>query len=65
MPELKQLEQNAKDNAASWKDYEETEEFRKVYQKKTTAERAAVQNAELARADDLDDEDCTVDPPQI
>ena len=35
MPELKQLEMTAKSNAERWKTYEETPEFRKVYQRKT------------------------------
>ena len=39
MPELRQLELNAKENAESWKTYEETAEFRKVYQKKTPEQR--------------------------
>ena len=35
MPEMKQLELNAKSNAESWKTYEPTEEFKLVYIKKT------------------------------
>lgn len=35
MPELTQLEVNAKNNAEKWKTFEETEEFRRVYRKKT------------------------------
>ena len=34
MPGVKQLELNAARNAESWKTYEETEEFKKVYLKK-------------------------------
>ena len=55
MPELKQLELTAKSNAERWKTYEETPEFRKVYQRKTQEERQAVANAENAR--DLDDDE--------
>ena len=66
MPELKQLELNAKANAESWKTFEETDEFRKVYQRKTPEQRSAVTRAENARAINLDDEDqCTVEPPMI
>lgn len=66
MPELKQLELNAKDNSESWKTYEETESFRAVYEKKTPEQRAAAKNAENARVDNLDDEaQYTVDPPEI
>ena len=64
MPELKQLELTAKNNAELWKTYEETEQFRKVYVRKTSAERLAVTEAEKAKELD-DDEDCTVEPPQI
>ena len=31
IPELKQLELNALENSNKWKDYEETEDFKKVY----------------------------------
>ena len=41
MPELKTLEQNAKDNAEAWKTYEETEEFRQVYVRKSPEQRNA------------------------
>lgn len=40
IPELKKLELTAQDNAAKWKTFEETEEFKKVYVKKTPAERS-------------------------
>ena len=66
MPEVKQLEVNAKENAERWKVYEETEEFREVYRKKTPDERNAINVKERGRANSLDDdEQCTVDPPQI
>ena len=66
MPEVKQLEITAKENAERWKTYEETEEFRKVYVKKTPEQRSAILNAENARQDRFEDEEqCTVDPPQI
>ena len=66
MPELKQLEINAKENAEKWKTFEETEEFRAVYIRKTPEQRAAIKNAENARANNLEEEEqCTVDPPQI
>ena len=66
VPELKQLELNAKDNAERWKNYEETDEFRAVYTRKTPEQRAAIKNAENAKANNVDeDEHCTVDPPQI
>ena len=42
MPELKQLEINAKENAEKWKAYEETPEFRKVYERKSIEERDAL-----------------------
>ena len=41
MPELRQLELTAKSNAERWKTYEETDEFRKVYLKKTAEQRQA------------------------
>ena len=66
MPELKQLELNAKDNAEQWKTYEETEEFRKVYLRKTPEQRSADAQALKYPQDRLEDEEqCTVDPPQI
>ena len=43
MPEVAQLEANALENAEKWKIYEETEDFRQVYIKKTEEER--LQNA--------------------
>lgn len=39
MPEVKQLEVNALENAERWKTYEETEEFRQVYVRKTKEQR--------------------------
>ena len=38
-PELAQLEANAMDNSEKWKTYEETEDFRQVYIKKSEEER--------------------------
>ena len=35
MPELKQLENQAKENCELYKTYEETEDFRTVYQRKS------------------------------
>jgi len=57
MPELKQLELNAKNNAESWKTYEETDEFRKVYQRKTQEQRKAFVDAENTREEKLEDEE--------
>lgn len=67
MPELKQLELNAKQNAELWKTYEETEEFKAVYQKKTAIQRSAAIEEERKRVESFDDgdEQCTVEPPQI
>lgn len=39
MPELKQLELNAKENSDKWKNWEESEEFKEVYRRKTIEER--------------------------
>ena len=64
MPEVKQLETNAKENAEKWKVNEETEAFREVYRKKTPEERNAHAVKERERVNSLDDdEQCTVDPP--
>lgn len=41
LPELKQLEANAKENAEKWKNYEETEAFREVYKRKSVEVRDA------------------------
>ena len=57
MPEVKQLELTAKGNAEHWKTYEETEEFRKVYHRKSQEERQAVAKAENAREENLDDDE--------
>ena len=46
MPTLKQLENNARDNAEKWKTYEETEDFKKVYVKKTPEQRRSVEENE-------------------
>lgn len=46
LPELKQLETNALENSDKWKSYEETPEFKSVYQRKTQKERTAVADAE-------------------
>ena len=35
MPEVNQLELNAKNNAEQWKVYEETEDFKQVYRRKS------------------------------
>ena len=39
MPEVRQLEHNAKDNAEQWKSYVETDDFKTVYQRKTEEQR--------------------------
>ena len=39
MPEVRQLELNAKDNAEQWKTYEETDDFKEVYKRKTEEQR--------------------------
>jgi len=66
MPELKELEANAVSSADKWKNLVEDEAFSKVYVRKTKQEREAMLEVERARADSLDDEDqCTVEPPQI
>ena len=57
MPELKQLELNAKDNAEKWKTYEETDEFRKVYIRKTPEERSAEAQALKFPEERLEDEE--------
>ena len=41
VPELKQLELTAKENAEKYKTYEETEDFRTVYQKKSPEQKAS------------------------
>lgn len=66
MPEMKQLELNAKENSEKWKNWEETEEFKQVYRRKTPEERQNPVKKEMARRNSLvDDEQCTVDPPHI
>ena len=46
MPELKQLELNAKENSDKWKNWEESEEFKEVYRRKTIEERQRPVHAE-------------------
>ena len=53
MPELKQLELNAKDNAQKWKEWEESEEVKEVYRRKTPEERQKPIKAELERRNSL------------
>lgn len=66
MPELKQLEINAKENAEKWKTYEETEEFKQVYKAKSVEERDAAAIEERERANSLDDdEQCTIEPVKL
>ena len=66
MPELKQLEVNAKENAENWKTYEETEEFKTVYKRKSPEQRDALVKEERDREASLDDdEQCTIEPPKI
>jgi hypothetical protein len=57
MPECRQLEINAMENAEKWKTYEETEDFRKVYQKKTSEERNAPAKHEFNRTSSFIDDD--------
>jgi len=57
MPECKQLEINAMENAERWKTYEETEEFRKVYEKKTPEQRNAAVKAERDRVNSFEDDE--------
>ena len=66
LPELKQLETNAKENAEKWKSFEETEEFKQVYQAKTIEQRDAAAIEERERANSLDDdEQCTIEPVKL
>ena len=66
MPEMKQLELNAKNNAESWKTYEETDDFRRVYRKRE-------RNNSLGPQGEIDDGDRsfedgsenTLDPPKL
>lgn len=66
IPELKCLELNAMENAQKWKVYEESEDFRTVYVRKTPEQRTKTLNAERKRENSFDDEEqCTVEPPKI
>ena len=66
MPELKQLETNAKENAEKWKAFEETEEFKQVYIAKPVEQRNAAAIEERERANSLDDdEQCTIEPVKL
>ena len=65
MPEVKQLENQALENAERWKTYEETEEFRQVYVRKSKEQRQENLQREESRQQNLEDDDdqCTTDPP--
>jgi len=57
------LEQNARNNAEAWKSYEETEDFKKVYQRKD--KRPSSGNSKGNNPGSDDEESCTVVPPKI
>lgn len=66
VPELKQLEINAKENAENWKNYEETEAFQEVYKRKSIEQIDAAVKQERERANSLDDDDqCTIEPVKL
>ena len=56
MPEVNQLELNAKNNAEQWKAYEETEDFKQVYLRKSQEQRRE-ESLGHEKADELEDED--------
>ena len=56
MPEVNQLELNAKNNAEQWKAYEETEDFKQVYLRKSQEQRRE-ESIGHEKADELEDED--------
>lgn len=56
MPEVNQLELNAKNNAEQWKVYEETEDFKQVYRRKSKEQRQE-ESLGHEKADELEDED--------
>ena len=66
MPEVNQLELNAKNNAEQWKVYEETEDFKQVYVRKSAEQRDEL-SRKIENLDEIDDEDdqCTLEPPKI
>ena len=57
LPELKQLELNAKENADLWKNWEETEEFKEVYRRKPPDERQKPVQKEMDRRNSLVDDE--------
>lgn len=54
---MKQLELNAKENADLWKNWEETEEFKEVYRRKTPDERQKPVQKEMDRRNSLVDDE--------
>ena len=49
MPGVKQLEENARNNLLEWGKFEEDEQFKKVYKKKTEEERNSNETLERER----------------
>lgn len=64
MPEMRQLETNARNNAEAWKTYEETEDFKKVYIRKKSSEHTDLSKEQNQAVSD-DEECCTASPPNI
>ena len=66
MPEVKQLEDNARTNFTKWQQNEETDEQKKIYVKRTKEQVAKRWNRDHLMDSSLsDDEECTTSPPKL
>ena len=57
MPQVKQLEENARSNMEKWKTYEESDRFKKVYIRKTPEQRKSEEEHEKNREGSYDSDD--------